>query len=193
MKCEKEHHARGYCKQHYEHFWKYGKILKRTRNDLNQIIKYKNYYKIILYNRKHKEVARTLIDKEDYEKVKDYKWHLDNNNYARTTNNKIHKIFKLHCFILGKIKRGFVVDHINHNTLDNRKCNLRVVTQSQNIMNSQDVRGYYWDKNYKSWYTKICVKGKSIFLGYFKNKLDAIKARKEAEIKYFGVYRYKGR
>ena len=88
------------------------------------------------------------------------------------------------------------VDHINRNRLDNRIENLRLVTSSQNLMNSgsyknntSGFKGVYWDKIKKNWRTLIIVNGKRIQLGSFINKEDAIKARKEAEIKYFGDFR----
>ena len=48
--CERKHDAKGYCKKHYWHMWKYGKILKRTIQDSNEIIIKGKYAEIVLYN-----------------------------------------------------------------------------------------------------------------------------------------------
>lgn len=87
------------------------------------------------------------------------------------------------------------VDHINHNTLDNRKCNLRIVTKQQNNQNitphtASGVAGVYQNKKSGKWYAKITVNYKPIHLGTFDKLTDAIQVRKDAEVKYFGEYRY---
>ena len=58
--------------------------------------------------------------------------------------------------------------------------------------NTSGITGVYWKKDRNKWGARIVVNGKCIYLGYFANKEDAIKIRKEAEIKYFGEYRFKG-
>jgi len=93
----------------------------------------------------------------------------------------------LHHLILGKPLIGYEIDHINHNTLDNRKQNLRFATRSQNGMNNKS-KGYSWHKSNNKWRVRITTNHKSIFLGYFINEQDAINARKKAEQTYFGEY-----
>ena len=89
------------------------------------------------------------------------------------------------------------VDHINHIRTDNRKCNLRVVDRSLNQRNlplskrnTSGVVGVWFNKDANKWVAEIRLNYKKISLGYFINKEDAIKARKEAEEKYFGEYSY---
>ena len=91
----------------------------------------------------------------------------------------------------------YVVDHINHDTYDNRKKNLRVITQSQNIMNSKlqknnksGISGVYFDDDYKRWMARITKNREVILLGSFANYNDAVEARRSAEEKYFGEYSY---
>ena len=87
------------------------------------------------------------------------------------------------------------VDHINNNPLDNRKDNLRLVTQQQNNMNvssregstSQYV-GVYFRKDAKKWIAQITVERKRITIGRFVNEIDAAKARDIATLKYYGIY-----
>ena len=83
------------------------------------------------------------------------------------------------------------LDHINGNGLDNRLCNLREVTHAQNcqnkkkqVTNSSGITGICWHSRDSVWIARIMVNGKAILLGSFKNKFDAMSARKSAEIKY---------
>ncbi len=80
------------------------------------------------------------------------------------------------------------IDHINGNPLDNRICNLRAatpLTNGHNIRiskrNKSGTLGVHWVKNDKRWVAKISIRHKNICLGLFKNKEDAISARKKAE------------
>lgn len=89
------------------------------------------------------------------------------------------------------------VDHINHNIKDNRKSNLRIITVSQNAINKKivsnntsGVTGVCWNKKDSYWQAYITLDYKTKHLGCFQNKEDAIKARKDAEEKYFGEYSY---
>ncbi len=85
-----------------------------------------------------------------------------------------------------------VVDHINHNPFDNRRQNLRVVSIKVNIENrgklnrnnSSGYRGVHLDKHQK-WVAQIMHYRKNINLGRYTNLQDAVRARAEAEKKYF--------
>jgi hypothetical protein len=90
---------------------------------------------------------------------------------------------------------GMVVDHINGDGLDNRLCNLRVVTIAQNNMNSRvrndsqsGIKGAYYDKKADSYYSRIRVDGENIYLGTFKTAEEAAEAYAEASRKYHGEY-----
>ena len=100
-------------------------------------------------------------------------------------------IIEMHRFIMN-FPKGKYVDHINHNTLDNRKCNLRICNNADNIRNGKirtnnksGYNGICFDKSRNKWLAGIKVNYKRIFLGRYVNIEDAIKARKEAEKKYF--------
>ena len=81
-----------------------------------------------------------------------------------------------------------VVDHINHNGLDNRKANLRPATRMQNSYNRIYFRksklskytGVSWHKQKKKWFAQIRYNGQRKFLGYFKDEIHAAKAYDEA-------------
>ena len=92
--------------------------------------------------------------------------------------------------------KGMVVDHIDGNSLNNRRSNLRLCTVSQNHQNrrrtygSSKYKGAWWDKRRNKWVAAITFKGKYIYLGFFDNEIDAGKAydRKAAEL--FGEFAY---
>lgn len=75
---------------------------------------------------------RAYIDKEDLPKVIDYTFYKNNTGYFVTQRNK--KLILLHRLIT-EPDSDLVVDHINRCKLDNRKCNLRVICQKDNILN----------------------------------------------------------
>lgn len=79
------------------------------------------------------------------------------------------------------------VDHINHNTLDNRKCNLRVVTKAQNMMNS-NFKGV--SRNGCKWYAHIKINQKMLNLGYYLDEEEALYARWYAEQELFKEFAY---
>ena len=90
-----------------------------------------------------------------------------------------------------------LVDHIDGDKSNNKINNLRLASKSENgrnrvnlpSNNTSGVIGVCWDKKAKKWKAYIMINGKTKHLGYFINKEDAIKARKEGEIKYFGDFR----
>ena len=193
---------KGLCQKHYFQIRKYGKCLDsnpRTQYDKNEIVVYDDYAEIIIYDKDCNEKCRALIDIEDVDKVNFTSWYLDKNGYViskckQTKNKGIY----LHRLILNAEKMD-VVDHINHNTLDNRKENLRLCTQQENTFNTTNNRknlnkdseekGIF--KRSGKWEARIMYNYKNIYLGRYINKEDAIKARKQAEIKYFGEFRNK--
>lgn len=135
------------------------------------------------------------FDLEDYDLIKDFCWWINDNRYVINTQSN-DKNIRMHRLIMNAPNNKFV-DHINHNKNDNRKCNLRLVTNQQNTMNAKlksnntsGVTGVYWKKDRQKWQAKIMVNYKNINLGTYINKEDAIKARKEAEEKYFERYSY---
>ena len=192
--CNRKSNTLGYCQAHYMQLRKHGKILNNTISPRNEIIKYNDKAEIILYSHR-KEIARTLIDNEDIEKIKSFKWvYIKTRGYVKAMING--KEILLHRFILNT-PHDLLVDHINHNKLDNRKSNLRFCNKSQNAMNlktpknnTSGTKGVYWDKRSKKWYAKIKAENKNMHLGYFDKKEDAIESRINAEKKYFGEFSF---
>ena len=138
-----------------------------------------------------------LVSAEDYEEFVDgYKFNLDNKGYVKYSGTKDGLNGKLLHRIIMDDPEDLIVDHINRNPLDNRRDNLRIVSIQENSMNlnmrktnKSGITGVCWDKNVNKWVAKITYKYKRIHLGCFDNLEDARKARKDAEMKYFGEFR----
>lgn len=133
------------------------------------------------------------FDKEDYKKIKDYAWSINDNGYVVSGGrNKV----AMHRLIMDIQDSSAYVDHIHHRKNDNRKAELRVVTPSQNQMNSvgrhnsSGFKGVSWHKNRKAWIAQIQINDKLKYLGIYKDLEDAKRARIAAEKELFGEYAY---
>lgn len=165
--------------------------------------RYRNQYDLSTYDygvgyTKNKE--EFYFDKEDYDKIKDFCWHLDKDNYvvACVTKNKKTTTIKMHRVIMNVSDPTIQVDHIYHVNYDNRKSKLRIITNQNNQRNRQvsstntsGMTGVSWNKREKRWRAYITINNKQINLGYYANIEDAIAARKAAEKEYFGEFAYK--
>ena len=140
------------------------------------------------------------FDLEDYDKIKDYTWHRDKDDYvvANCNIDGRNTTIKMHRIVMGVLDNDAVcVDHIGHVNYDNRKSELRVATNTQNSMNTvisknntSGCKGVSWNKEKRKWEVYITVNRKRKHLGYYNDFEDAIKARKEAEEEYFGEFSY---
>lgn len=193
--CNNKILAKGYCSKHYSQIRKFGEIQLRTVNDKNNIEIIDNIAYIDLYNRNNEVIAKAIIDVEDIDKIKNHKWKARNNrntNYYCDSNSA----GQLHRFILNLNKDNLeIVDHINGNTLDNRKENLRLCTNQENIRNCKvpknnksGHKGVYWCESRNKWSAQITIDNKTIALGRFDNIEDAIKCRNEASLKHYGEF-----
>ncbi len=146
-----------------------------------------------------------LVDDEDYEKVNQYKWHVDeavNSTgilYARSAIYKPKKqMIRMHRIVLNLNKEDKVlVDHIDTNGLNNQKLNLRIVSRSQNGANQKKRlgkkktsihKGVSWIKCRNKWMAQINVNQRLKFLGRFDSEEEAHEAYKSAAPQYFGEY-----
>lgn len=133
------------------------------------------------------------FDLEDYDKIKNYCWHIDERGYVVTQTNKT-SIF-MHRLVLNVTDRNILVDHIFHNTNDNRKSQLRLCNNTENCRNvtvgknnKSGVVGVRFNEERHKWEAKIKVNRKDINLGRFDKMEDAIKCRLEAQDYYFGEF-----
>lgn len=151
------------------------------------------------------------FDKEDYELISKYCWHKHHDGYLRTcyktykdSDNKYHNKYIMMHQLIGKKHNLYnpeikeELDHIDGKTNNNRKDNLRTTDHMTNMKNgkikSNNTSGYKgvsWFKYNNKWCAYITNEKKRIFLGYYENKEDAIKVRKNAEILYFGDHNRK--
>jgi hypothetical protein len=100
----------------------------------------------------------------------------------------------------GNIPDGMHIDHINGDPWDNRICNLRCVSRSENMQNSAKhstgigrVKGVSWDKHNKKWQSEIRTNGGRVFLGRFESKGMAALAYAKASLRYHGRMSYYAR
>ena len=142
-----------------------------------------------------------IVDDDEYEKLMGYyKWYACKNrhlvyakcNTSSTAGNRT--TLKMHRIIMNAMP-GQVVDHINGNGLDNRKCNLRIVDDQKNAANrrchagsSSKYKGVAWHIIRRKWQVNICVNGKNIYLGLHENEVDAALTYDMAAMKYFGEF-----
>ena len=135
------------------------------------------------------------FDVEDFEKIQNYTWFETDNGYV-VSDSVNRKRTRLHRLILGLDNvnsKENLVDHINHNKMDNRKNNLRKCTSSQNNMNRTPIGNYTgvkWREDKNKWEARICKDRNVMVLGLFNTMDDAIKARIEAEQKLFKEFSY---
>lgn len=153
----------------------------RTPND---ILYHDDCAEIILRDMDKKIVGGAIIDLDDVERCKQYKW--SRMSSTRKTNYVTSRIngrnIRLHQFITGYYDGELHIDHINHNTFDNRKCNLRIVTPKENILNRspRKIPGVYFHEN--KWYFRVRTDN-----GYYNSHVfDTQKEAYEARKKFIG-------
>ena len=157
-----------------------------------------------------------VIDTEDWDRVKEYSWSIRGNDrcpyvsaliphpdgswhyYTREGKEKRRRrrtTLALHHLIFGKPQKGMVVDHINHNGLDNRKENIRFATHSQydqnrrsRIGSSSKYKGVYWHKAKGKWISNITIDGCCTHIGYFTCEHQAALAYNKKAKELFGEF-----
>lgn len=155
--------------------------------------KYGNYY--------------TILDLDDFNnKIKNItaKWNIRGKEdlYAQRTFGvgKIDGVYhnntqNMH-FLIINCPKGMFIDHINHNTLDNRKCNLRVISCQENDThrkganknNKSGYRNVFWNSAIGKWSVNICKNYQHMHIGDFDDVNEAGRAAEEARKKYFGKF-----
>jgi len=143
-----------------------------------------------------------IVDNCDFDRIGHYKWYTKKAGhtcYAQRTEykNGRAKTVAMHREIMNA-SVGLLVDHINHNGLDNRRSNLRIVTPQQNSWNTRlgrnlgksKYKGVAWNKNTRKWRANICIEKKPKYLGFFEDEKEAAKAYDRAAKKHRGEYAF---
>ncbi len=139
-----------------------------------------------------------LIENEDYEELTKHKWYAAENHYGgfRAVREAANRTIYMHREILD-IGYGdkLQVDHINHNTLDNRRVNLRLCNNRDNSRNrksqknsSSKYKGVTWCKRTRKWATQIKLREGNRFLGYFNSEIKAALAYDAKAKELFGEF-----
>lgn len=124
------------------------------KNVINKYYECDKYYELKIINTNNIQ-AFCYIDKEDYDKVRQFKWTLsihEDDIRVIACSKKLNRIY-LHQFLIGEIEKDKVIDHIDRNPLNNKRNNLRVVNHSINSTNAKPrteskskIRGVYFRK-----------------------------------------------
>jgi hypothetical protein len=143
---------------------------------------------------------QAVVDDGDYTEMNKYSWHVTGVGYAQRVmagddgSWKKQQYTSMHRSIIGA-EKGQIVDHINGDTLDNRKVNLRIVTHSQNMRNRRVAKNntsgcpnVYWQRQKKRWVVWLDIDGKHTYCGSFRELRDAIGHRNKLVIEHYGVY-----
>jgi len=161
----------------------------------------------VYYNDKKYPV---LVDFEDLQKLikLNSKWiifkhgdlfYVRTNHYGHDENGK-YKLLEtilLHRFLLNCTKGdNTIIDHVNHDGLDNRRNNLRIVSKAQNDLyrksrNSNNKSGYrnvFWNTGAGKWEVSLSKNYKRVYCEQFDDVDEAGAAAQEARLKYYGEY-----
>lgn len=152
----------------------------------NEIEHMKDFANIIINSPKY-GIFRVKIDIEDIPKVKGKKWCVGlakSKKFYVANSWDRQRLSRL----ITNCPEGLDVDHINHDTLDNRKCNLRCITRQANCQNKEKQYGVWYDEQRKGWHAQIGVNYQRIELGVFTTYNKALQARLKAEKVYYNRY-----
>lgn len=134
------------------------------------------------------------VSKSDFSRISPYKWTKCYNGYIRRryTENGKRITQTLHRFLIGEIPNGLKVDHINGDTTDNRRCNLRICTNSQNIQNGEapnrtGFKGVFQTSAYR-WVASIRINGKQKKVGSYVSPEKAAQCYDHYAKKHFGEF-----
>lgn len=183
------------------------KLLAPKKKGFNNKYEIKGDTTVIYVKRRDGTVHEVLIDTDDLEKIKSYnlpvcvKWNPSSNGFYAAMNKYMGKIdgkfvtktIYLH-HVIKPIQEGQLVDHKNHNMLDNRKENLEVTTWDINLINryganknnSTGVRNVCYDKSSKKYIVQLMFNSKNTCFGRFDTLEEAEKFAKQKRKELYG-------
>jgi hypothetical protein len=146
----------------------------------------------------HNSVESVVVDEEDYDRLSLFQW------YRNARSGNVSRVFRergkvvnvsLACEVMQE--RHLMFDHVNRDSLDNRKVNLRSCSYLQNNRNvtkrknaTSKYKGVSFEKRRNLWYAQIMVNYKTISLGYWEKEAEAALAYNNGALKYFGEFAY---
>ena len=185
-----------YCRKHYMQMFHHGHILEKTIFDRNEWIKNDEYAECITYDKNFNPNGKAKFDLDDAEKLKDKKIYICNHNgkyYAVISETNLHKVLA-HRYVMGLYNEEYsirrVIDHINGDSLDNRKSNLRICSHSENMINirkNKKIVGVNQKKDGR-YSARIMHNYKGIDLGIHNTYEEAVLARVKKEKELCGEY-----
>lgn len=186
------------CNKHRSQIREYGKVIL-SRNDPNVIRIYEDYAEFDTRDKYGNTNGTFIIDLDMVDFIKVNKMHKHYSGYACYKMKKDGKTIniRLHRYIMNVHNESpnIIVDHINQNKSDNRKCNLRLTTYEGNGRNVKEYshntsghKGISWSKRDSCWEVYIHRHNKKISLGLYHDFNRAIYIREIAELVFFGEY-----
>ena len=131
-----------------------------------------------------------IVDSIFYEYINQFKWHASFQRGYRAYRRDGKKLIAMSRDIMN-VSDENVVDHINHDTLDNRVLNLRVCSNNENryntitpSQNSSGYKGVSWHARAKKWRVRV----KDVHVGFFTDKIEAAKAYDKKATELFGEF-----
>ena len=138
---------------------------------------------LIVYNKKDNQ--EMFFSLQDADMVKQYTWHIDKGYVKTNIRVATGKQTRLRAHrLLMNPSAKMQVDHINGVRHDNRRSNLRIVTNQVNQHNRRSVKGYFWDKRNRRYTAQIALNKKQIYLGLYNTEDEAHAAYVAAKQKY---------
>lgn len=140
-----------------------------------------------------------LVDADDYERVKNFTWTISPIGNTRYLMNRKMVKGKSTCIFIHRMLLSAephqLVDHINGDGLDNRRCNLRIANKAQNSMNSKKrsdntsgFRGVAFVPKANRYQAKLHFEGRRITSRFCKTAIEAAEAYKSLAIKHYGDF-----
>lgn len=174
------------CQKHYNQYRRHKKILdsnQQTIHDGNEIREYEDYAEIDTYDKRGNVNYTYKCDIDDVKYLVGNKWRTSLKGHKLKRPYLVtRKSIYFHRLVMGS--PNYEIDHINRDTTDNRKINLRKSNRTQQSLNTdlrsdntQNIKGVYYSTKHKSYHVEFQMYGKRYFSKHFKTKAEAVYMR----------------
>lgn len=166
--CKQNRSGHGYCRKHYDQYRAFGYVTLETPRNR---IEWEPDGPVLIIHKRGEDVARVFFDESDIDLVKAHLWSLNGNGYVRTFEGNSPRY--LHRMIM-RYDGPDDVDHIDHDRLNNRRDNLRIVEHWVNCGNREYIGARYTGRNLsKPWVASVKCNGRVLFYKYFETEAEA--------------------